>query len=124
MPMIEIERVLPDGMSAPAPGLAQRLADAAGLALGSARGHTWLRLRTLPASAYAESGVPSLAAADLPVFVTVLQAHPLQGDALAAQVRTLTEALARVLACNPSLVHVQIAPGAAGRQAFGGRMVT
>lgn len=123
MPMIEIERVLPDGVPAAPPGLAQDLADAAGDALGSARGHTWLRLRALPVSAYAESGRPRLAADALPVFVTVLQAHPLQGDALAAQVKALTEVLARVLLCDPRRVHVQIAPAAAGRQAFGGRMV-
>ncbi len=124
MPMIEIERVLPDGAPAALPGLAQALADEAGYALGSARGHTWLRLRALPASAYAESGVPPLADDALPVFVTVLQAHPLQGEALVEQVRALTVALARVLRCDPGRVHVQIAPAAAGRQAFGGRMVT
>jgi len=123
MPMIEIERVLPDGRPAAPPGLAQALADVAGHALGSARGHTWLRLRALPAAAYAESGMPPLADDALPVFVTVLQAHPLQGEALAAQVRALTEALARVLICDPGRVHVQIAPAAAGRKAFGGRLV-
>jgi phenylpyruvate tautomerase PptA (4-oxalocrotonate tautomerase family) len=123
MPMLEIERVLPDGALAAPPGLAQALADEAGHALGSARGHTWVRLRALPARAYAESGAPSLADDALPVFVSVLQAHPLQGEALAEQVRTLTTALARVLLCDPGRVHVQIAPAAAGRQAFGGRMV-
>jgi phenylpyruvate tautomerase PptA (4-oxalocrotonate tautomerase family) len=124
MPMIDVERVLPDGVPAASPGLAQALADEAGDALGSARGHTWVRVRALPASAYAESGMPPLADDALPVFVTVLQAHPLQGEPLADQVRTLTAALARVLRRDPSRVHVQIAPAAAGRQAFGGRLVT
>lgn len=123
MPIIDVERVLPDGLTAAPPGLAQLLADEAGHALGSARGHTWLRLRALPASAYAESGTPLRADDALPVFVTVLQAHPLQGEALAEQVRSLTAALAAVLRCDPGRVHVQIAPPAAGRQAFGGRLV-
>ena len=68
-------------------------------------------------------GTPSSAVDAMPVFVTVLQAHPLQGEALAEQVRTLTEVIARVLRCDPRRVHVQIAPAAAGRQAFGGRLV-
>lgn len=123
MPIIDVERVLPDGLPAAQPGVAQRLADEAGHALGSARGHTWVRVRALPVSAYAESGTPMLDDDALPVFVTVLQAHPPQGEALAEQARTLTAALATVLRCDPARVHVQVAPAAAGRQAFGGRLV-
>jgi phenylpyruvate tautomerase PptA (4-oxalocrotonate tautomerase family) len=123
VPVIDIERVLPDGVAAAPPGLAQALADAAGTALGSAPGHTWVRLRSLPASAYAEGGVPPLASDALPVFVTLQLAHPPQGAALQAQVGALTAALAHALACDALRVHVLLAPPAAGRQAFGGRIV-
>ncbi|MDH4288000.1 MAG: hypothetical protein OEW27_19370 [Aquincola sp.] len=124
MPLLDIERVLPDAATDTAPpGLARTLADAAAKVFGSAPGHTWVRLRTLPQSAYAEDGEPGAAAA-LPVFVTVQHAHPPQGDALAAQARELTDVLAVVLGCDPHRVHVQIAPAGAGRQAFGGRLVT
>jgi phenylpyruvate tautomerase PptA (4-oxalocrotonate tautomerase family) len=123
MPMLEIERVLPDGAPPAAPGLAAAVADAAGRALGSPPGHTWVRLRGLAASAYAENASPPLPDDALPVFVTLLLAHPPEGDALAAQVRALTDALAGVLGVEAARVHVQVAPVGAGRQAFGGEMV-
>lgn len=59
----------------------------------------------------------------LPVFVTVLHAHMPDGDALAAEAQAITLAVAACLACPPECVHVQYAPEAAGRQAFGGRLV-
>jgi len=122
MPIIDVERVLPDSADAAPSGLAQALADAAGRVFASPPGCTWVRLRVLPAAAYAENDAVVNADA-LPVFVTVLHAHPPTGDALAAQVRGLTDALAAVLGCDAQRVHVQIAPPGAGRQAFGGALV-
>ena len=122
MPILDIERVLPEGADMPQ-GLSQALADAAGPVLGSAPGHTWVRLRSLPSSAYAENGAPSDVNA-LPVFVTLLHALPPQGEALAAQVLALTQAIAETLGVEATRVHVQVAPPAAGRQAFGGRLVS
>jgi phenylpyruvate tautomerase PptA (4-oxalocrotonate tautomerase family) len=122
MPIIDVERVLADG-AAPLPGLAQTLADAIGRALGSPPGRTWVRLRTLPSSAYAENETPT-DGSQLPVFVTVLHAHPPEGEALAAQLRALTDAIAAALACDGACVHVQMAPAGAARQAFGGRLAT
>ena len=123
MPVIDVERVLPDGQAFAPPGLAQALADAAAQALGCAPGHAWVRLRALPASAYAEGGVPPLAPDALPVFVTLQLAHPPQGPARAGPVAAMTDAVARVLGCDASRVHVLLAPSAAGWQAFGGRLV-
>jgi phenylpyruvate tautomerase PptA (4-oxalocrotonate tautomerase family) len=123
MPLVEVERVLPDeALGAAPPGLARALAGAAGAVFASAPGQTWVRLRELPRSAYAENG-DALDDNRLPVFVTVTHAHPLQGAELATQVRALTDALAAALACDSQHVHVQIAPPGAGRQAFGGRLV-
>ena len=104
------------------PVSAQAIADAVGHALGSAPGRTWVRVHPLPAAAYAENET-ALPAADLPVFVSVLQAHPPAGEALAPEALALTRAVARLLGRPLERVHVQYAPAAAGRQAFGGTLV-
>lgn len=122
MPILDIERVLPDGTDAAPAGLAAALADATGRVFGSAPGRTWVRLRGLPASAYAENGA-TLAADELPVFVTVTLAQPPKGDALVAQVRALTDAVAQALGIDVLRVHVQVAPPGVGRQAFGGTLI-
>ncbi len=113
MPILDVDLVLPDGDAPPAAALTQALADAAGRSFG---------LRTLPASHYAENGALS-APAELPAFVTELQARPPEGKALAREVTALTHALAACLGRAPGRVHVQYAPPAAGRQAFGGTLV-
>ena len=123
MPILDIELVQPDGATPPAAGLTQTLADAAGSVFGSAPGRTWVRLRTLAASQYAENDA-TVAPDGLPVFVTVLHARPPEAEALAKQAAALTQALAACLVCAPDRVHVQYAPAAAGRQAFGGVLVT
>lgn len=122
MPILDIELVQPDGALPPPAALTQALADAVGHALGAAPGRTWVRLRTLPAAHYAESET-AVAAEELPVFATVLHAHLPQGDALVAEAAALTQALAACLGRSPQRVHVQYAPAAAGRQAFGGVLV-
>ena len=124
MPILDIERVLPEGADSAPPGLAQALADAVGRVFGSAPGRTWVRLRALPAAAYAENDAAALPNDALPVFVTVLHARVPEGPALASQVSALTHAIAVVLGCDAQRVHVQIAPAGAGRQAFGGRLVS
>lgn len=123
MPILDIEHVLPEGADAAPPGLAQALADAVGRVFGSKPGRTWVRLRALPATAYAENDVAAMGSDALPVFVTVLHAHLPEGQALSSQVSALTHAIAGVLGCDAQRVHVQVAPAGAGRQAFGGRMV-
>jgi phenylpyruvate tautomerase PptA (4-oxalocrotonate tautomerase family) len=122
MPIVDVERVLADGVEAAPPALARALADAAARVFGSAPGRTWVRLRALPAAAYAENGVAAPDA--LPVFVTVLHAQPPEGDALQTQVTALTQAIAAVLCSDAQCVHVQMAPAGAGRQAFGGHLVS
>ena len=121
MPIVDIELVREPQAVAPDVS-AQALADALGRAFGSAPGHTWVRLHTLDAAAYAEND-SSLAATELPVFVTVLHAHPPLGAALDAQALAVTHAVATCLACESERVHVLYAPPGAGRQAFGGTLV-
>lgn len=97
--------------------LAQRLADAAGDALGTEPGRTWVRLHRLPRRDYAENGGSALE----PVFASVLLARP--PDDRAALARSLAAALARAVDRLEENVHVLFEPAAAGRVAFGGALV-
>lgn len=122
MPILDIDLVQRDGSAPPAAALTQALADAAGQVFGSAPGRTWVRLRTLPASQYAENDAV-LAPDEGPVFVTVLHARPPHDAALATEVASLTQALSAALGRSHDHVHVQYAPAGADRQAFGGSLV-
>jgi phenylpyruvate tautomerase PptA (4-oxalocrotonate tautomerase family) len=120
MPIVDVEIVGDDTASGPL--LPTALADVLGGIFGTAPGRTWVRIRRLPASAYAENGV-EVTSVGLPVFVTVLHARPPEGDARAAEVLAVTRAVADWARRDPQRVHVQYAPAAAGRQAFGGTLV-
>lgn len=121
MPIVDIEFVGgPD--DAPPPSLAQAVADAAGPIFGTAPGGTWVRLRMLAAAQYAESAL-AVAPAERPVFVTVTRRALPDRGALTAEVAALTAAVARILQRPPARVHVEYAPAAAGRIAFGGTLV-
>jgi phenylpyruvate tautomerase PptA (4-oxalocrotonate tautomerase family) len=101
---------------------AAALANAAAEVFGSPPGRTWVRLRSLPAAAYAENGEVA-PPAELPVFVSVLQARPPTGDRLVAEVAALTSAVAAQTGRDAAQVHVTYEPPAVGRQAFGGQLV-
>jgi hypothetical protein len=60
---------------------------------------------------------------DLPVFVTVLKRQSSQGAELDREVAALANAIAQVIGRSISRVHIEYAPAAAGRLAFGGRLV-
>ena len=122
MPIVDVEIVVtPKGLVEA--GLAQALADAAGRALGSHAGQTWVRLHLLAREHYAENE-SSLAATALPVFVTVLK-RALPGPAeMTAEIARLTGSIADALGCNRTCVHVEYAPAASGRLSFGGKLVT
>ena len=119
MPIVDVQLVQASGARAVP---TQALADALGRVFGSAPGRTWVRLAPLDAQAYAENGV-ALEADELPAFVTILHAHPPAGAALAAEVLAVTNAVAQCIGRPAERVHVQFAPAAAGRQAFGGKLV-
>ncbi|MBV8503532.1 MAG: hypothetical protein JO006_17670 [Paucibacter sp.] len=117
MPILDVELYEPAS-----PGLAQHLADAVGQALASPTCHTWVRLHPMDPRHYAENGA-SVAPADLPVFVTILHREPPVGTALESEVKALTALVAAVLGKNAERVHLRYAVAAAGRQAFGGKLV-
>ncbi len=126
MPILDIEIVGPSpdpnpGQNAGNTPLAQRLADAAGLALNSRPEGTWVKLRYLDPNAYAENqGCGDVR----PVFINLTLANPPSGDALSAMLNQLTKALAEVLNITPSNLHILLQPAARGRISFGGQLVT
>jgi phenylpyruvate tautomerase PptA (4-oxalocrotonate tautomerase family) len=121
MPIVTVELVT-DPDRPLDPNLTQSLADAVGRVLCSPPGQAWVRLRLLPRDSYAENGA-LVPAAELPVFVTVLERQPSTGKELHAEVTSLTYAIAQVIGCPGSCVHVEYAPAAVGRVAFGGKLV-
>lgn len=121
MPIIDVELVCASVQDAPDVSAAA-LASALGAVFGSMPGRTWVRVRFLPSSGYAENEC-QISAEQLPAFVTVLQAHWPVGEAMAEQVHQVTQAVASCLSVPLERVHVQYAPEAAGRQAFGGKLV-
>lgn len=121
MPIVDVELVA-DPIDGVAADLSQSLADAIGRALESPPGQTWVRVRVLAREHYAENEV-SVEMTELPVFVTVLKrALPAKSE-LAGEVLALTNAIAQVLGRTASCVHVEYAPAAGGRLAFGGKLV-
>jgi len=121
MPIIKVELVVESGRSI-APDLASTVADAVGRALGSPPGQIWVRLHTLDQTQYAENG-SSLGSSELPVFVTVLKREVPSGRALEAEVASLTDVIARAVGRAVSSVHLEYAPDAVNRLAFGGKLV-
>ncbi len=119
VPMVEVELVSDDE---PAPGMADLLADQIGLALRAAEGSTWVRLRVLRPDHYGESG-GSFGDSVKPVFVTVTSRRQPAREQFADVVEQITSAVARTTGHPRQNVHVIFAPDAAGRVAFGGRVV-
>lgn len=121
MPIVDVELVVASGATV-AQGLAQALSDAIGDTLRSPPGQTWVRLYLLPYEHYAENH-SSLGLTDLPAFVRVMQRQPVEGADRADEVMALTQAIALVLRRPADRVHIEYAPAAAGRVAFGGNLV-
>ena len=120
MPIIDVEIVTSESLDG---GLAARIADMAAEVFGGPPASTWVRVRALPLEHYAENGV---AAPEgwRSVFVTVRKAQRPTGLALEAEVRALTEGVARVCGRPVENVHILYEPDAQGRIAFGGRLRT
>ncbi len=120
MPILDVELVgpVPDEVRQ---GLAQRIADAVGDALGSRPQGTWVKLRFLEAEAYSEnSGGPTADAR--PVLVSVLQAQPPSGAELSVLASRLTAAIAEACRRPIENVHIIFEPPADGRISFGGKL--
>jgi len=121
VPILEVEIVGEVG-NAVHHDLARRIAEAAGAALTSRPGRTWVVVRHLPESSYAENGGGPPAGV-LPVFVRLLLADPPAGLARSAQAAALTAAIAEACSRAPENVHVLYETAARGRIAFGGKLI-
>lgn len=118
MPIVDLELVIAseDGDALPREKISM-LADSLGMIFGSPPAGTWLRVRYLPDSRYAEND-PSRS--EYPVFVTVLKARIADPDGLAEEMRQVAGAVARAVGRPEENVHVLYEPDAAGRIGFGG----
>ena len=121
MPIVDVQIVCKQDTDALS-GSAQALADSLGRVFGSGAGGTWVRVHGLLSACYAENEA-SVVETELPAFVTVLQAHPPQGEAFTVEVMAVTKAVAACIGRPVERVHVQYSPPGAGRQAFGGKLV-
>lgn len=121
MPILDIE-IVGEASTETSPSLAQALADDAGRIFRARPGTTWVRVRTLAASLYAEND-SMVGVADRPVFVTVLKRELPKQAELAEEVAALTRTVADALGRPAERVHVAYQPAAAGRVAFGGALV-
>ena len=115
MPILDVEIVTAFGETLDE-GLARALADLAGEVFGSEPGRTWVRLRQLPESHYAENDAVSV----LPVFVSVLLRDLPAGGALRAQAHLLAAGIGEACGRPAENVHILYQPKASGRIAFGG----
>ena len=121
MPILDIEAVLFDHEIIDS-NWALEIADAAGRIIDTPPGQTWVRIRGLPRSQYAENGTgdsPELR----PVFVSVLKAQLPEVEDLRAEVEKLTVTIARIIGRPEENVHVLYLPPGSGRISFGGKLV-
>lgn len=100
--------------------LAQRIADAAAIALNSRPGGTWVKLQFIATANYAEN---EGATEGLPIIASLIQAEIPTGDALRNQVFNLAKAISEAADHPVESVHIVIEPAAKGRIAFGGSLV-
>jgi phenylpyruvate tautomerase PptA (4-oxalocrotonate tautomerase family) len=121
MPIVTVE-IVAGADDAMAQDLAQSLADAIGGALKSPPGQTWVRVCSIARGQYAENEA-LLDAAQLPVFVTILKKQTPERAELEREVTALTGAVAQIVGRPATCVHIEYAPAAAGRLAFGGVLV-
>jgi|SRR5882672_8037534 len=122
MPIVDV-LLVSDGSTQSVDGLAKAIADGLGAELGEPPGRLWVRLLTLPSHQYAENQA-TVGLDELPVFVTFLIGRPPDKQALQAHAQAVCSAVARLTGRSSTRVHVEYAPAAVGRIAFGGRLVT
>ncbi len=120
MPIIKALLVVPEGMAAPK-GAAQGIADAVAQVLRLEPARVWVTLQHVPADGYAENGVSR---PPRPLFIEVLHADLPAPEQIAVQSKALARAIGSSLGLAPELVHIEYAPAARGRLAFGGQLLT
>lgn len=122
MPILDIELIMGPNESCKH-DLAQEIADMVGEVLDSPPGHTWVKLRLLQGSLYAENGSDHSELAR-PVFVTVLKARAPTRDEIKVEAERLSVSIAKATGRPKENVHILYLPEGVGRIAFGGKLVT
>ena len=120
MPILDVEIVLMPGESI-SPELASQLADAAGKALASRPRGTWVKVRGLDSTHYAENG-GGCNVNLFPVFVSVLKSR-IDAKSLREEANRLAESIAGICNRPKENVHIIYQPEAGGRVAFGGHLL-
>lgn len=122
MPVLDIDIITMPGEVLP-DNLAQDLAEAAATIFTSPPGQTWVKIRPLPHTQYAENGGGPPTSV-YPVFVTILQAHRPRREQLTSEIEQLCRQIAAAVGRRPENVHILYLPDGVGRMAFGGKLVT
>lgn len=115
MPIVDIE-IVAGTIDARA---TQDLADGIGRAFEAEPGKVWLRVRELSGKHYAENDTAALH----PVFVSVIASAPPEGATLKTRINQIVDVVARHTGRPRENIHVEFAPAARGRIAFGGKLV-
>ncbi len=117
MPIVDVEVVTDDQLPT---DLAQRLADALGDLFNAPSRTTWVRLRALARSRYAENGRADDGVH--PVFVTVRKFRRPADDQIDRELAVLVDRVAELCDRPRENVHVLYEHDAAARIAFGGKL--
>src|SRR3979490_3104824 len=117
MPIVDVTIVVGRGETIAA-DLTQTLADVVGRALNSPPSQTWVRLQLLAYDRYAENE-SNLTSTELPVFVVVLTRQLPDQLQLGETIAKLTHAISEATDRPMDRVHIEYAPRAVGRVAFG-----
>lgn len=121
MPILEVEIVCSQGDSLDT-NWAQQIADLAANVFETGPGHTWVKLRKLERSCYAENAMPDDAVPS-PVFVNVTKKEMGDVDDIRQEMKELSKGIAEVVGRPCEHVHIKFEPDAVGRIAFGGNLV-
>ena len=121
MPIVDIEIVLKPNETIQSQ-MASELADQLGEIFESPKGGTWVKVRGLAKSQYAENAQSDEEI--YPVCVAVVKSELPTPDNMQIEAEKLTAAVAQICGRPPENVHVLYEPEGRGRVAFGGKLVT
>jgi phenylpyruvate tautomerase PptA (4-oxalocrotonate tautomerase family) len=122
MPILDVEIILRRDETL-REQLATELAHVAGEVFGAPAGTTWVKVKGIPRTHYAENGdgPPS---GVYPVFVSILKRRLPSPAEMRAEAVRLTSLIAGVCGRPPENVHLMYLPEGAGRVFFGGQPVS
>ena len=103
------------------PELASELANRTGEIFRSGPGETWIKIVFIAKENYAETD--STSENIYPVFVSVLKEKLPSPESMQAEVSKLTEVISKICDRPTENVHIIYLPKAAGRIAYGGKIV-